>query len=100
MPIAPACALDAMRSQFSLLLAQAQGGVPVFRRDRAKQEPGYRKHQHEQLKDGEICRVVAEEDGDDGKRHLDRHQRERDAGIPFPHRHPDDRQKKQIEQIV
>ena len=60
-------------------------------RDRAEQQPGDRKHQHEQLEDGEIRRVVADERGDHGERQLDRHQRERDAGVPFPHRHPDDR---------
>ena len=50
--------------QFPLLLAQAQGGVLALRGDRAEQEPGDRKHQHEQLEDGEIGRVVADEGGD------------------------------------
>jgi hypothetical protein len=82
------------------LFAQAQGGVLALRGNGAKQQPGDRKHQHQQLEYGEIRRVVAYECGDDGKRQLDGHQRERNAGVPFPHRHPDDRQEKQIEQIV
>ena len=100
MPIAPSPGVRRHAGQFPLLFAQAQGGVFALGRDGAKQQAGDRKHQHQQLEYGEIGRVVTDECGDCGKRQLDGHQRERDASVPFPHRHPDDRQEKQIEQIV
>ena len=77
--------------QFCLLLAQEQGGVEALRRDGAKQQPGDRKHQHEQLQNGEVLDVIPDEHSNYGKDQLNYYQTNRNTGVPLSYRQPDDR---------
>ena len=98
--MAPAVACAETRTSSPCCSRSLQVGALALGDGGAENEPGDRKHEHQDLELVEIVGAEPNVRGGHEKCRLGREQRERHPDIARPHADPDDRQEQQIEQMV